>query len=99
MNINFKKLNNILESKSNRAIDKLEELKCTTDEYKVILDSIFNNLEALKKLQEYDIDCPDCKEKVENLPVKETQPTSQTPNKNTLIGKKWVSFKKEKGDK
>lgn len=99
MKVELKKLINILESKSNRAINMLDEIKCTTPEFKNILDSVLNNLNALKQIQAYDIDCPDCKTKEE---VKPQEPkTTEQPKANerkeapvsNAIGKKWEPFK------
>jgi hypothetical protein len=102
MEINFKRLKEIITNKTNRAIEKLEEFKCTTPEYKNILASILNNLEAIKKLQDHDVDCPDCIEKTvekptaqqANIPV--ANPTNQEPKSQNAIGKEWIPFKENK---
>jgi hypothetical protein len=99
MEINFNKLKETLHSKTNSAINKLDEFKCTTPEYKNILASILNNLEALKKLQEYDTFCADC---IEKIPVETKQPVpNQTtpdaaPQSGSAIGKEWIPFKEDK---
>ena len=102
MNIEFKKLYAILEKKTNRAIGMLDELKCTTPEYKNVLSSIVNNLESLKKLKEFDLDCPECKTNEERPIIQEDfKPTErqrqleqrQSNNPGSAIGKKWVTFK------
>jgi hypothetical protein len=101
MNINLKKLITILENKSNRAIDMLDEIKCTTPEFKTILDSVLNNLDAIKRVKQYDIDCPDCvKEKempVFKEEIKPQENNQQRPKEEfkptSAIGKKWLPFK------
>jgi hypothetical protein len=91
MDINFKKLNSILTSKTNKVIDKLEKLKCTSDDYKILLDTVFYNLEAVNKLKKFDNQCEDCLEsKEENKDIKKEK------IKENLIGKKWISFDKFK---
>jgi hypothetical protein len=106
MNIDLKKLITILENKSNRAIDMLDEIKCTTPEFKTILDSVLNNLDAIKKVKQYDIDCPDCKTNEnkplnsEGIPVRDSnqheEKQQQPPKHISAIGKKWLSFKEAK---
>jgi hypothetical protein len=104
MNIDLKKLITILENKSNRAINMLDEIKCTTPEFKTILDSVLNNLNAIKQVKQFDIDCPDCKSKEETLLNNEVIPVrdnhqhkekeeQQPPKHISAIGKKWISFK------
>lgn len=88
MSINFKKLNSVLIDKTNRAIDKLNELKCTTEEYKNVLNSIINNLEVFNKLKNFDTECEECKNKKENEYFK-----PEIPQPNSPIGKKWIEFK------
>jgi hypothetical protein len=90
MNIDLKKLITILENKSNRAINMLDEIKCTTPEFKTILDSVLNNLDAIKKIKQYDIDCPDCKATEKVHDHKERNPNNE---RTSLIGKKWVPYK------
>jgi hypothetical protein len=94
MNIDFNKLYAILENKTNKSINKLEELKCSTDDYKKTLEAILLNIKAFDEIKKYDTGCPDCKkatiehkeEKQQNAPIKEEAPTS-------LIGKKWIPYK------
>jgi hypothetical protein len=101
MNIDLKKLITILENKSNRAIDMLDEIKCTTPEFKTILDSVLNNLNAIKQVKQYDIDCPDCVKEKEIPALKEdirpqgnNQQRPREENRpESPIGKKWVPFK------
>jgi predicted nuclease with TOPRIM domain len=88
MNINFKKLNNVLIEKTNKAINKLNELKCTTEEYKNVLNSIINNVEVFNKLKNFDTECEECKNKIENEEVR-----LEMPQPNSPIGKKWIEFK------
>jgi hypothetical protein len=105
MNINFKKLYVIIESKTNRAIDKLEELKCTTADYKTTMDAILYNIDAFAKIKTNDIDCPDCKkalevkEHKEEFKIKNENPINKDEPKTSLIGKKWIPYKGPKGDK
>jgi hypothetical protein len=109
MNIDLKKLVTILENKSNRAINMLDEIKCTTPEFKTILDSVLNNLNAIKQVKQYDIDCTDCKTKLieeekehshpKNLEIKENQPDIKNEKPTSVIGKKWIPFKGTKGEK
>ena len=84
MNIDLKKLITILENKSNRAINMLDEIKCTTPEFKTILDSVLNNLDAIKQVKQYDIDCPDCKTAKEvvpeNIPERVPERTHESKN-------------------
>jgi hypothetical protein len=107
MNIDLKKLIAILENKSNRAIGMLDEIKCTTPEFKTILDSVLNNLNAIKQVKQYDIDCADCKSKEktplnnEVIPVRDNhqhkeKEEQQAPKHISAIGKKWISFKAAK---
>jgi hypothetical protein len=101
MNIDLKKLITILENKSNRAIDMLDEIKCTTPEFKTILDSVLNNLNAIKQVKQYDIDCPDCVKEKEIPALKEdirpqgnNQQRPKEENKHeSPVGKKWLPFK------
>jgi hypothetical protein len=95
MNIDLKKLINILESKSNRAINMLDEIKCTTPEFKIILDSVLHNLDAIKQVKQYDVDCPDCKTVKEVVPERAHEHKEKNPNneKVSLIGKKWIPYK------
>jgi hypothetical protein len=99
MNIDLKKLITILENKSNRAINMLDELKCTTPEFKTILDSVLNNLDAIKQVKQYDIDCPDCKSAEEpfkkNIPDKTHDHKEKNLNNErvSLVGKKWIPYK------
>jgi hypothetical protein len=101
MNIDLKKLITILENKSNRAINMLDEIKCTTPEFKTILDSVLNNLDAIKKVKEYDIDCPDCAKEKEIPVLKEDirphENNQQRPREEnrpqSAVGKKWLPFK------
>jgi len=101
MNIDLKKLITILENKSNRAIDMLDEIKCTTPEFKTILDSVLNNLDAIKKIKQYDIDCPDCVKEKE-IPVSKENIRPQGNNQQrpreenrpeSPVGKKWIPYK------
>jgi hypothetical protein len=104
MNINFKKLYVIIEGKTNRAIDKLEELKCTTADYKTTMDAILYNLDSFAKIKAHDIDCPDCKKSLEIKENKNDDKVKEEPvvnkeNKTSLMGKKWIPYKGPKGDK
>jgi hypothetical protein len=94
MNINLKKLNTIIENKTNKAIDKLEEFKCTSEEYQSLLNAIFNNLEAVKKLQKFDTICLDCVEENKEPTKQNNGVLNPLPpsNSNSLIGKKWIPF-------
>lgn len=65
MKIDFKRLNELLEAKAGRAIDRLDGLKCYTDEFQDTLDSIVYMLEVSKELEQYDTECPDCKHRNE----------------------------------
>lgn len=61
MKIDFKRLNELLEAKASRAIDRLDGLKSYTDEFADTLDSIVYMLEVSKELEDYDTECPHCK--------------------------------------
>jgi hypothetical protein len=109
MKVNINKLVSILELKTSKAIEKLDSLKCTTVEFRDVLSSIVNNLESIKKIKEFDTECPDCKTqsevKKENSTLQGVSNQSPTPmevqpNNNsqqiaaTAIGRKWVPYKK-----
>jgi len=83
MKIDFKRLNELLEAKASRAIDRLDGLKCYTDEFADTLDSIVYMLEVSKELEQYDTECPDCKHRNE-------QP--QGPQQPEYIGKTYKAF-------
>jgi len=85
MKIDFKRLNELLEAKAGRAIDRLDGLKCYTDEFQETLDSIVYMLEVSKTLEQYDTECPDCKHRNE-------QPQPQAPQQPEYIGKPYKAF-------
>ena len=87
MKIDFKRLNDLLETKAGRAIDRLDGLKCYTDEFQKTLDSIVYMLEVSKDLEQYDTECPDCKHRNE-------QP--KQPEQPEYIGKPYKAFGKGK---
>ena len=87
MKLDFKRLNELLEAKASRAIDRLDGLKCYTDEFADTLDSIVYMLEVSKELEQYDTECPDCKHRNE-------QP--QGPQQPEYIGKPYKPFGKGK---
>jgi Asp-tRNA(Asn)/Glu-tRNA(Gln) amidotransferase C subunit len=62
MKINYTELITILEKKSNRAILRLDELKCYTPEFQETLESILKMLSALKEIEKYDTECINCRE-------------------------------------
>lgn len=84
MKINFKKLNGILEAKAGRAIDRLDSLKCYTDEFQDTLGSIVYMLEVSKDLEKYDTECKDCKERKEQ--IEEPKPGSVPTGPQHLVG-------------
>lgn len=83
MKLDFNRLNELLEAKAGRAIDRLDGLKCYTDEFQDTLDSIVYMLEVSKDLEQYDTECPDCKHRNE-------QP--QQPGQPEYIGKPYKAF-------
>lgn len=85
MKIDFKRLNELLEVKAGRAIDRLDGLKCYTDEFQDTLDSIVYMLEVSKDLGQYDTECPDCKHRNE-------KPQPQQPGQPEYIGKSYKPF-------
>jgi thiol-disulfide isomerase/thioredoxin len=90
MKLDFKRLNTLLEAKASRAIDRLDGLKCYTDEFQDTLDAIVYMLEVSKELEQYDTECPDCKHRNEQL----QQP--QHPQQPEYIGKPYKPFGKGK---
>ena len=86
MKIDFKKLNGILEAKAGRAIDRLDGLKCYTDEFKETLYSIVSMLEVSKELEKYDTECLDCKE---------DQEVNRGSVPDEFVGQPYKSFKNE----
>jgi hypothetical protein len=95
MKINLIKLKNILDKKTNKAIENLEKYKCSSEEYKNILNSIFNNLEKIKKLEEFDINCENCENEnnENNQENKENNIEIKEENKS-VVGRKWSSYGK-----
>lgn len=98
MNIDFSKLYTILETKTNKAIKKLDELKCTTEEYKATLDAILLNAKAFNEIKKYDTECLDCKEAptkqhTHKDEIKEEKPVVKDDKITSLIGKKWIPYK------
>jgi hypothetical protein len=91
MNINFKKLKQILETKTNKAIDKLDELKCTSDDYKILINAITLNLETINFIKKFDNQCENCANNKQE--VEEKVITDKNNNIENPIGKKWKSFK------
>jgi thiol-disulfide isomerase/thioredoxin len=87
MKIDFKRLNDILEAKASRAIDRLDGLKCYTPEFTETLNSILFMLESSKELEVYDTECQDCKKKETN------EPDSDMPK--NLTGMLYQSFNNE----
>lgn len=90
MKINYTELITILEKKSNRAIERIEELKCYTPEFQETLESILKMLAASKEIERYDTECLDCKEKNSN--ENENQPR---PTRESQVGKPYKTFKEE----
>ena len=86
MKIDFKRLNNLLEAKANRAIDRLDGLKCYTDEFQDTLDSIVYMLEVSKELEQYDTECPDCNHR------------NEQPQQPEYLGKPYKPFSLEYAD-
>jgi hypothetical protein len=100
MKINVQKLLSVIEKKTNKGIEKLDTLKMYTEDYHNLLDSIMMNIEAAKKIEEYDVECQDCKETTQadpqpsNAPIlnpNNNLPTQRQPS--SAIGKKYVPFK------
>ena len=87
MKINYNELITLLETKSNRAISRLDKLKCYTPEFQETLDSIIKMLEAAKKIEKYDCDCTDCKE----ANSEDLEKTGNTERKSP-IGQKYETF-------
>jgi thiol-disulfide isomerase/thioredoxin len=102
MKIDFAKLNGILEAKANRAIDRLDGLKCYTPEFQETLDAILFMLDASKKLDTYDTECQDCKHNKKELENQsQDQQTEDLKNqlnklKKEYIGKPYTPFGNEK---
>jgi hypothetical protein len=101
MIIDFKKLYTILENKTNKAIIKLDDLKCTTEEYKTTLDAILYNLEAFERAKKHDTECLDCKDAptkqhTHKEEVKQERPIVKDEKPTSLVGKKWIPYKGEK---
>jgi hypothetical protein len=99
MKINYRELITILEKKSNRAISRLDELKCYTPEFQETLESILKMLAASKEIEKYDTECVDCKEAKNNENQKNENNTNQdnqpTPTRESQIGKPYKTFKEE----
>jgi hypothetical protein len=93
MKINYSKLITVLEKKSNRAIDRLDELKCYSVEFKETLDSIIMMLEASKKIETYDTECLHCKE--DNLERDNSPQNNPRPTRESQVGKPYKTFKEE----
>jgi hypothetical protein len=89
MDINFTRLLEILHTKTNSAIEKLNEFKCTSQDYKTTLEAIVNNLEHINIVKKLDTSCENCKKNNKNENI--TKNPSLSP-----IGKQWISFKGEK---
>jgi len=102
MKIEINKLLSVLENKTNKGIQRLEELKMYTEEFQSTLSAILGNLEAINMISKFDIDCPDCKHKMEvesekNAAPVQAQPSQEPPIRYSgAVGKKYVPFKGEK---
>jgi len=101
MNVNYTKLITILEKKSNRAISRLDELKCYTPEFQETLESILKMLSASKEIEKYDTECLNCKEEKEANKVQipennqETEKEKARPTRESQVGKPYKTFKEE----
>ncbi len=85
MKLDFKRLNTILEAKAGRAIDRLDGLKCYTQEFQDTLDAIVYLLDTSKRLDIYDTECPDCKQQKEQVKPK----VSDRPSPGDLVGQNY----------
>jgi len=99
--INYNELITVLEKKSNRAISRLDELKCYTPEFQETLESILKMLAASKEIERYDTECLSCKEKKQEQrnnksdENKENEPAPPGPKLQSQIGKPYKTFKEE----
>lgn len=93
MKINYKELIEVLEKKSNRAISRLDELKCYTPEFQETLQSILNMLAAGKEIEKYDTECLHCKEG-KNQATQEDE-NDQPPGRESQVGKPYTTFNEE----
>ena len=99
MKINYTELITILEKKSNRAISRLDELKCYTLEFQETLESILKMLAASKEIEKYDTECVHCKEAKNNENQKNENNTNQDNQPRAMresqVGKPYKTFKEE----
>jgi hypothetical protein len=95
MKINYTELITILEKKSNRAISRLDELKCYTPEFQETLESILKMLAASKEIEKYDTECVDCKEAKQQENNDSNQSNEARPTRESQVGKPYKTFKEE----
>jgi hypothetical protein len=95
MKINYTELITILEKKSNRAISRLDELKCYTLEFQETLESILKMLAASKEIEKYDTECVHCKESKEQENNDSNQSNEARPTRESQVGKPYKTFKEE----
>jgi hypothetical protein len=95
MKLDFKRLNELLEAKASRAIDRLDGLKCYTDEFADTLDSIVYMLEVSKELEKYDTECTNCKEAKQQENNQPNESNEPAPTRESQVGKPYKTFKEE----
>jgi len=95
MKINYTELITILEKKSNRAISRLDELKCYTPEFQETLESILKMLAASKEIEQYDTECIHCKEAKKEENNQSNQSNEPLPPREPQVGKPYKTFKEE----
>jgi hypothetical protein len=95
MKINYTTLITILEKKSNRAISRLDELKCYTPEFQETLESILKMLVASKEIEKYDTECVHCKEAKQQENADSNELNQDRPTRESQVGKPYKTFKEE----
>jgi hypothetical protein len=95
MKINYTELITILEKKSNRAISRLDELKCYTPEFQETLESILKMLAASKEIEKYDTECVHCKEAKQQENNDSNESNQARPTRESQVGKPYKTFKEE----
>jgi hypothetical protein len=95
MKINYTELITVLEKKSNRAISRLDELKCYTPEFQETLESILKMLAASKEIEKYDTECVHCKEAKQQENGELNESNQARPTRESQVGKPYKTFKEE----
>jgi thymidine kinase len=95
MKINYTGLITVLEKKSNRAISRLDELKCYTPEFQETLESILKMLAASKEIEKYDTECVHCKESKQQENNQPNESNEPAPTRESQVGKPYKTFKEE----